>query len=79
MTIGTRLRTPTIKRQRQKGSCLATAGPAADQANVDSAHWCRVYGVGSGAVDPEGIGDGASDAEPSVLGGFLRAAPPVVL
>ena len=77
--MGTMLRTPTNKRQRREGSCLATAGPAASQANVDSAHWWRVHGVGSGAVDPEGIGDGASDAEPSVLGGFLRAAPPVVL
>ena len=37
-----------------------------------------VYGVGAGAVDPPGTGDGAS-VEPSVLGGFLRAAPPVVL
>jgi hypothetical protein len=38
-----------------------------------------IYGVGPGAVDPAGTGDGASAAEPSVLGGFLRAAPPVVL
>ena len=38
-----------------------------------------VYGVGSGAVDPAGDGEGASAAEASVIGGFLRAAPPVVL
>jgi hypothetical protein len=31
-----------------------------------------VYGVGAGAVEPEGIGDGAS-GEPCVLGGFLFA------
>ena len=31
-----------------------------------------VYGVGPGAVDPDGIGDGAS-AEPCVFGGFLVA------
>jgi hypothetical protein len=31
-----------------------------------------VYGVGAGAVDPPGTGDGAS-VEPWVLGGFLRA------
>ena len=34
-----------------------------------------VYGVGLGAVDPPGIGDGASAAEPSVLDGFLFATP----
>jgi hypothetical protein len=31
-----------------------------------------VYGVGAGAVDPDGIGEGAS-VEPSVFGGFLFA------
>jgi hypothetical protein len=31
-----------------------------------------VYGVGSGAVDPAGIGEGAS-VEPCVFGGFLVA------
>jgi hypothetical protein len=31
-----------------------------------------VYGVGPGAVDPAGTGEGAS-LEPCVLGGFLRA------
>jgi hypothetical protein len=31
-----------------------------------------VYGVGSGAVDPAGIGEGAS-VEPCVFGGFLFA------
>jgi hypothetical protein len=31
-----------------------------------------VYGVGAGAVDPSGIGDGAS-VEPCVFGGFLFA------
>ena len=35
----------------------------------------RSYGVGLGAVDPPGIGDGASAAEPSVLDGFLFATP----
>jgi hypothetical protein len=37
----------------------------------------RDYGVGAG--DSPGDGEGISDAEPSVFGGFLRAAPPVVL
>ncbi|MGE5213399.1 MAG: hypothetical protein ACM3NN_06885 [Nitrospirota bacterium] len=31
-----------------------------------------VYGVGAGAVDPAGTGEGAS-LDPCVLGGFLRA------
>jgi hypothetical protein len=31
-----------------------------------------VYGVGAGAVDPSGIGEGAS-VEPCVFGGFLFA------
>jgi hypothetical protein len=31
-----------------------------------------VYGVGAGAVDPAGTGDGAS-VEPCVFGGFLFA------
>src|SRR5207248_9763824 len=35
----------------------------------------RFYGVGAGAVDPSGDGEGASAAEPSVFGGFLFATP----
>jgi hypothetical protein len=39
---------------------------------------CRDYGVGPGAVEPPGSGEGASDAEPSVFDGF-RFATPVLL
>jgi hypothetical protein len=35
----------------------------------------NVYGVGLGAVDPPGIGEGASAAEPSVFDTFLFATP----
>ena len=38
----------------------------------------RLYRVGPGAVDPDGIGEGISLALPCVLGGFLFAVPPVV-
>ena len=63
---------PNEQGRAGNGGRLAIAGPAACQANVNSAHSCRVHGVGAGAVDPEGIGEGAS-LEPCVLGGFLFA------
>ena len=42
-------------------------------ANAPLKHAARDYGVGAG--DSAGDGEGISDAEPSVFGGFLFAAP----
>jgi hypothetical protein len=51
---------------------MASVGPS-----LRSHPTCQYYGVGAG--DSAGDGEGISDAEPSVFGGFLRAAPWVVL
>jgi len=40
---------------------------------VNSELGAAPYGVGPGAVDPDGIGEGAS-LDPCVLGGFLFTA-----
>jgi len=51
-----------VTRERDSHS----AGPIAPRSIV------ALYGVGPGAVEPAGIGEGIS-VEPCVLGGFLRA------
>lgn len=45
---------------------------SASQVQLPATIRCQFYGVGSGAVDPPGIGEGAS-VEPCVFGGFLLA------
>ena len=54
---------------------LAHRASASQRLPPSLSHGFRNYGVGSGAVEPPGIGDGASDADPSVFDGFRFAAP----
>src|SRR5215211_4524394 len=61
------IRSPVCQRYFRPGSARASGWkPTPQQLSV------AVYGVGPGAVDPLGTGDGAS-VEPCVFGGFLFA------